>query len=188
MWASWRGIEYTIRGKVVASPKSGPWWVLWIRVCPWLVLAPKVLQLCTNQLVVWFCAGPCEWLNACHSSVSHPGAPAHPSTPKVLRTKERVPNFLFFRCFHFKLTFWIYLGAWEHVNSWTDQISYHGVILLGCLTIIVHHCMFWKIDVRLLSKYTNSNDFYKLQTKEFQNYFKNNLFTSIDLKCCNNVI
>jgi hypothetical protein len=42
------------KGKVVASPKSGPWWVLWIRVCPWVVLARKVLQLCTNQLVVWF--------------------------------------------------------------------------------------------------------------------------------------
>jgi len=25
MWASWRGTKYTIRGKVVASPKSGPW-------------------------------------------------------------------------------------------------------------------------------------------------------------------
>jgi hypothetical protein len=24
MWPPWRGIEYTIRGKVVASPKSGP--------------------------------------------------------------------------------------------------------------------------------------------------------------------
>jgi len=43
-----------IRGKVVASPKSRSWWVLWVRVCPWPVLAPKVLQLCTNQLVVWF--------------------------------------------------------------------------------------------------------------------------------------
>jgi hypothetical protein len=35
-------------GKVVASPKSGPWWVLWVRVCSWLILAPKVLQLCSN--------------------------------------------------------------------------------------------------------------------------------------------
>jgi hypothetical protein len=25
MWASWRGIKYIIKGKVVASPKSGPW-------------------------------------------------------------------------------------------------------------------------------------------------------------------
>jgi len=24
-WAPWRVTEYTIRGKVVASPKSGPW-------------------------------------------------------------------------------------------------------------------------------------------------------------------
>jgi hypothetical protein len=32
MWASWRGAEYTIRGKVVASPKSGLWWVLYVRI------------------------------------------------------------------------------------------------------------------------------------------------------------
>jgi len=48
MWASWKGTKYTIRGKVVASPKSGPWWVLWVRICLWFVLTPKVLQLCTN--------------------------------------------------------------------------------------------------------------------------------------------
>jgi hypothetical protein len=27
-----RAVEYTIRGKVVASPKFGPWWVLCVRV------------------------------------------------------------------------------------------------------------------------------------------------------------
>jgi hypothetical protein len=27
--------------------------VSWVRVCSWLVLAPKVLKLCINQLVVW---------------------------------------------------------------------------------------------------------------------------------------
>jgi hypothetical protein len=43
----------TIRKKVVAFPKSQSWWILWVRVCPWLVCALKVLQLCTNQLV-WF--------------------------------------------------------------------------------------------------------------------------------------
>jgi len=30
MWASWWGTKYIIRGKVVASFKFGPWWVLWI--------------------------------------------------------------------------------------------------------------------------------------------------------------
>jgi hypothetical protein len=32
MWAPWRGPKYTIRGKVVASPKFGPWWVLCVFV------------------------------------------------------------------------------------------------------------------------------------------------------------
>jgi hypothetical protein len=54
MWASWRGTEYTIMGKVVTSPKSGLWWVLLVWICLWLVLTPKVLKLCTNQFVVWF--------------------------------------------------------------------------------------------------------------------------------------
>jgi hypothetical protein len=45
---------YNIRGKVMASPKSRSWWVLWIRIYPWFILAPKVLHLCINQLVGWF--------------------------------------------------------------------------------------------------------------------------------------
>jgi len=32
MWALWRGAKYTIRGKVVVSPNSRPWWVLCVRV------------------------------------------------------------------------------------------------------------------------------------------------------------
>jgi len=44
MWALWRGTKYTIRGKVVASPKSEPWWILWVWVCLWFILTPKVFQ------------------------------------------------------------------------------------------------------------------------------------------------
>jgi hypothetical protein len=40
--ASWPGIKYTIRVKVVASPKFGPWWVLWACVCSWLERALMV--------------------------------------------------------------------------------------------------------------------------------------------------
>jgi hypothetical protein len=47
-------IKYTIRGKVVASHKFRQWWVLWIRICLWLILTPKVFQLCTNHLVFGF--------------------------------------------------------------------------------------------------------------------------------------
>jgi hypothetical protein len=52
--ALWKDVENIIWGKVLASPKFGPWWVLWVWGCPWLVLAPKVFKLCTNQHVVWF--------------------------------------------------------------------------------------------------------------------------------------
>jgi hypothetical protein len=44
MWPPWRTAEYTIWEKVVASPKSGLWWVFWVQSCLWLVLTPKVLQ------------------------------------------------------------------------------------------------------------------------------------------------
>jgi len=63
----WLGIEYTIRGKVVASPKSKPWWILWIRVCLWLVRAPK----CSNYTLTNLLFGLCMlmWvINVCHSS------------------------------------------------------------------------------------------------------------------------
>jgi len=52
MWASQRGAKYIIWGKVVTSLESGLWWILWVRGRPWLVLAPKVLQHCINQLMV----------------------------------------------------------------------------------------------------------------------------------------
>jgi hypothetical protein len=42
------------KGKVVASLKFGPWWVLWIHVCVWFVLTPKTSNLRTKQLVVLF--------------------------------------------------------------------------------------------------------------------------------------
>jgi hypothetical protein len=55
MWPMWRDAKNTLRGMVVASPKSESFWVLWIRSSPWLVLAPKVLKLCTNHFVLVLC-------------------------------------------------------------------------------------------------------------------------------------
>jgi len=56
------------KGEGGGFPKSGLWWVLWVWVSLWFVLTSKVLQLCTNQLVVWFCASLCEWVIVCHFS------------------------------------------------------------------------------------------------------------------------
>jgi hypothetical protein len=52
--ALWPCTKKIIKGKVVASLKSELWWVLWVHVYPWFIRAPKVFQLCINQLVVWF--------------------------------------------------------------------------------------------------------------------------------------
>ncbi len=48
---SWPGTKYTIRGKVMASPKSRSLWVLWIRVCLWLVRAPKCSTYALTNLL-----------------------------------------------------------------------------------------------------------------------------------------
>jgi hypothetical protein len=53
------GVGPVVRHKVYCKgegggfPKSRPWWVLWVRVCSWLIRALKVFKLCVNQLV-WF--------------------------------------------------------------------------------------------------------------------------------------
>jgi hypothetical protein len=54
----WPGTKYTIRGKVVASPKSGLWWVLWVYVCMWLVHAPK----CFNYALINLLFGLCRFV------------------------------------------------------------------------------------------------------------------------------
>ncbi len=92
MCPPWRGAKYTIRGKVVASPKSELWWLLWVRVCSWLILAPKVFQLCTNHLVLVLCRSlwvieACQFfLVPSRSSIT----PLYPS--KVLQAREHAPT------------------------------------------------------------------------------------------------
>jgi hypothetical protein len=88
MYGPWSSIENIIKGKVLTSPKFGPWWVLWVFVCPWLVHAPKVLQLCSNQLVDWLCKS--VWIvdPFVNCPSPHPWTPTCPSTLRVLQTKE----------------------------------------------------------------------------------------------------
>jgi hypothetical protein len=85
----WPSIEYTIRGKVVASPKSKSWWILWIRVCLWWVYASKCYNYALTNLI---CASLCEWLNSLSIFLIPSRSSNTPSTPKVLRTTERAPT------------------------------------------------------------------------------------------------
>jgi hypothetical protein len=101
--ASWRGKKYTIKGKVVVSPKFGSWWILWVQVCPWFVLAPKVFKLCTNQLVVWFVQVHVS--NWCLSLFLVPSRSSSTSLyPRNAASQGTCPNSSVFRYFHFKLT------------------------------------------------------------------------------------
>jgi hypothetical protein len=49
--APWPGTKNTVRGKVVASPKSRPWWILWVHVWPWFVHAPKCFNYVITNLL-----------------------------------------------------------------------------------------------------------------------------------------
>jgi len=90
--APWPGTMNTIRGKVVASPKFGPWWVLWVHVCPWLICAPKMFQLRTNQLVVWFVqVHVSNWI-ACHFSYSPSRSFNTPLYPKSVASQGTCPT------------------------------------------------------------------------------------------------
>jgi hypothetical protein len=93
MWASWRGAEYTIRGKVVASPKFGLWWFFVCPCCPWLVLVLKVLQLCTNHLV-WVVCRPVWVSEACQLFLVPSWSSNTPFYPSKCCELRNVPRLL----------------------------------------------------------------------------------------------
>jgi len=97
--------EYTIRGKVMAYPQVRVVVGLVCLCCPWLILAPKVLQLCTNHLVLVLCRS--MWVSeACQLFLvpsRSSNTPFYPS--KVLRTRERDPTPCFSVVFCLGLTF-----------------------------------------------------------------------------------
>jgi hypothetical protein len=63
IWAlvPWLSTKYNIRGKVVVSPKFRSWWILWVRVYPRFIRAPK----CYNYALINLLFGLCRflWIN-----------------------------------------------------------------------------------------------------------------------------
>ncbi len=104
MWALWKGTKYTIWGKVGTSPKSGLWWVLWVRVCPWFILAPKMFKLYTNHLLFGFVqVRVSSW---CLSFFLVPSQSSSiPLYPQSVASQGMCPNSLLFRCFQFRFRF-----------------------------------------------------------------------------------
>jgi hypothetical protein len=128
------------RHKIYYKGEGGDFPQVWAVVslvspsCPWLVLAPKVLQLCTNHLVLVLCRF--VWVvEACQFFLVpswSSNTPLYPS--KVLRARERAPILYSFVIFsldsHLSPS-----RSWEHVS------------LSGCLYKYWHcsyHCWHYK--------------------------------------------
>jgi hypothetical protein len=60
---------------------------------PMAYLAPKMFQLCTNQLVVCLCTSVWVIESFVNLLNPHPGAPTCPSTPEMLQAKKRTLTF-----------------------------------------------------------------------------------------------
>jgi hypothetical protein len=99
--------------------------------CPWFVLAPKVLQLCTNHLMLGLCrfvwvVEACQFFLVPSQSFNTPLYPF-----KVLQAKERAPTLYFSFVFSLWLTFESLkeLGACHYV--WSPKFIEHHVVRLN---------------------------------------------------------
>jgi hypothetical protein len=114
----------TIRRKVVASPKSKPWWILWVRVCAWFVF---VHQECYNYTLTNLVFGLCKlvWIVDLLVIIYsfYPITPTHPSYPKMLQVGEHIPTFFFFHCFHLRIHIWVLRGVWGCV-TWYLSVEF----------------------------------------------------------------
>jgi hypothetical protein len=96
----WPSKENIVRGKVVASPKFGLWWVLWVRVCPWLVRTPKCYNYALTNLLFDFCVGLCEWLNYLSIFLIPSQNSNMPFYPRSVVSQRTRSNFFSFWCVH----------------------------------------------------------------------------------------
>jgi len=96
--------------------------------CPWLVLAPRVLQLCTNHFV-WVVCRPVWVTKACQLFLVYPGTSSTPlSPPSSARSRERAPSSNSFRIATYLDPQVGPLGTWERV------ISYFHLVIMQVTT------------------------------------------------------
>jgi hypothetical protein len=96
----WPSTKYTIKGKVVVSPKSGPWWILWVHVCPWFIHAPK----CSNYTLTNLLFGLCKFMWVIELLVNLPSPISelqHALLPLKCYKLRSVPQLLLFSMFTF---------------------------------------------------------------------------------------
>ncbi len=113
-------------GKVMASPESGPWWVLWVKVpvacpntqgCPGMWTNPRVVGcpgMWTNPCVVGFgCKIKLDLLVPLPNLI--PGLLARPSTLYSAESREHPSKSQLSATLHSWTFKWVQLGTWECV-------------------------------------------------------------------------
>jgi len=95
----WLDTKYTIRGKVVASPKLESWWILWICVCPWFVRAPKCCNYALTNLLFSLCKF--VWVSEMLVNLPNPIPKLqHAPLPPKYYEPGNAPNSFSFHCLH----------------------------------------------------------------------------------------
>jgi hypothetical protein len=107
---SWLNTKYNIMGKVVVSPKSRPWWVLWVCVFSWFVRAPKCSSYALTNLLfgLWNSVLMIELL--VNSPSPHPELQTAP-LPLNAASQGVRPNFFSFRYFSPLDLWWVHQRA-----------------------------------------------------------------------------
>jgi len=137
---SWLGTKYTIKGKVVASPKSGSWWVLWIYVCMWFVHAPKCFNYTLTNLLFGLCKS--VWVIELFVNLPSPSwSSSTPLYPRSVVNEGTHPNSISFHYIHLYTYSWVHQGAWGCVKR---------CFLFGGHCIF-RACKFWSRDCKLSS-------------------------------------
>jgi hypothetical protein len=100
---------------VVVSPKSGPWWILWVRVCPWLVCAPKCFNYALTNLLFGLCKS--VWVIDLLVNLPSPIPELqHAFLPPKCCELGSMPNPFSFHCLHLWTYNLVLQGAWGGIT------------------------------------------------------------------------
>jgi hypothetical protein len=79
--------------------KSGPWWILWVCVCPWLVHAPKCSNYALSNLLFGLCTS--VWISELLVNLPNPTqSSSTPIFPQNAVRQGAHPNSFSFNCLH----------------------------------------------------------------------------------------
>jgi hypothetical protein len=131
----------------VVSPKFGPWRVLWIRGCPWLVRALRCFNYALNNFLFSLCRS--MWIIELFVNLPSPILKLqHALLPSKCYKPGGVPQLLLLLLplFTFGLS-WVHQGAWGCIidQVWLPfLVGDQGIHFINkVIEILMTHFLFW---------------------------------------------